>query len=429
MENKNDLSYDTLHKNCFSYFSKVSDHRAANTSIELSDHFMSAMAMFQLKYPSMLALSNKTKAELSNTRRLFHIKRIPSDTSMRETLDGQSPAVVRLLFERFAKRLESSGKLDRFKVMGEYYLVPMDGVQFFCSNKVHCENCQVKKLSNGNIQYSHGMLCSVIVNPDVNQVVPLWGEAINKQDGQSKNDHELCAAKRLWTDLWKRYPNWKFLHGGDALFANAPLVRAIEEASQKYILNIKPDSHETIFNHANHPQNKYAYQTLIWTAKGERFSARWCNNLPLNNSSADVRTNVLLVSVTDKNGKITTFSWVTNIKITAKNVTTLVKCGRARWKIENETFNTLKNQGYHFEHNYGHGDKHLSNLLATLMLLAFLIDQIQHISSLAFKKALAATKSKARLWEEFRAVFLFFEINSFKHLLAILIANHSKPSP
>ena len=33
---------------------------------------------------------------------------------------------------------------------------------------------------------------------------------------------------------------------------------------------------------------------------------------------------------------------------------------RARWKIENETFNTLKNQGYHFEHNYGHGEQHLS---------------------------------------------------------------------
>jgi hypothetical protein len=34
--------------------------------------------------------------------------------------------------------------------------------------------------------------------------------------------------------------------------------------------------------------------------------------------------------------------------------------GRARWKIENETFNTLKNQGYQFEHNFGHGKQNLS---------------------------------------------------------------------
>ena len=51
--------------------------------------------------------------------------------------------------------------------------------------------------------------------------------------------------------------------------------------------------------------------------------------------------------------------------------------GRARWKIENETFNTLKNQGYCFEHNFGHGEKNLSTVFAFLMMLAFLIDQIQ----------------------------------------------------
>ena len=54
-----------------------------------------------------------------------------------------------------------------------------------------------------------------------------------------------------------------------------------------------------------------------------------------------------------------------------------MRAGRARWKVENETFNTLKNQGYHFEHNYGHGQQHLSVVLAMLMMLAFLLDQVQ----------------------------------------------------
>jgi hypothetical protein len=45
------------------------------------------------------------------------------------------------------------------------------------------------------------------------------------------------------------------------------------------------------------------------------------------------------------------FAWVTDLTITEENAPTLVAGGRARWKIENETFNTLKNQGYHFEHN------------------------------------------------------------------------------
>ena len=54
----------------------------------------------------------------------------------------------------------------------------------------------------------------------------------------------------------------------------------------------------------------------------------------------------------------------------------LVRAARARWKIENEGFNTLKNQGYHLEHNFGHGDQHLSEAFFTLNLLAFFIHQI-----------------------------------------------------
>jgi len=107
----------------------------------------------------------------------------------------------------------------------------------------------------------------------------------------------------------------------------------------------------------------------------------------------------------------------------------LAQCGRARWKIENETFNTLKNQGYNFEHNYGHGKKHLSNLLASLMMLVFLIDQIQQLANKVFMKVLLAVKSKTRLWDEYRAAFRFVDVNSFKHLLMILAANHSLSGP
>jgi len=45
--------------------------------------------------------------------------------------------------------------------------------------------------------------------------------------------------------------------------------------------------------------------------------------------------------------------------------------GRARWKIENEPFQYAENQGYNFEHNYGHGEQHLSVVFATMMMLAF----------------------------------------------------------
>jgi hypothetical protein len=90
--------------------------------------------------------------------------------------------------------------------------------------------------------------------------------------------------------------------------------------------------------------------------------------MPLNDSRSDVRVNFIEYWEVSKD-KTQHFSWVTDFRVTKYNVYTLMRGGRARWKIENETFNTLKNQGYHFEHNDGHGEQNLSVVLATLMML------------------------------------------------------------
>jgi len=78
-----------------------------------------------------------------------------------------------------------------------------------------------------------------------------------------------------------------------------------------------------------------------------------------------------------ENGGETTYrnSWVSDLPISENNVKEVVKIGRRRWKIENETFNTLKNQGYHVEHSFGHGQKQLSFKFFLLNLLAFFMHQ------------------------------------------------------
>ena len=90
--------------------------------------------------------------------------------------------------------------------------------------------------------------------------------------------------------------------------------------------------------------------------------------------------------------------------------------GRARWKIENETFNTLKNQGYNFEHNYGHGVKNLATVLALLMMLAFLVDQIQQGCNKLFQAVWKGLGSKSKLWESVRSVFQILECETMEGL-------------
>src|SRR5229473_3104153 len=98
-------------------------------------------------------------------------------------------------------------------------------------------------------------------------------------------------------------------------------------------------------------------------------------------------------------------------------------------KIENETFNTLKNQGYNFEHNYGHGEQNLSVVFATLMMLAFLVDQTQQLCCALFRAVWTKLGSKRRLWERMRALFYDYRLESMRELLEALFYGFEKPRP
>ena len=73
-------------------------------------------------------------------------------------------------------------------------------------------------------------------------------------------------------------------------------------------------------------------------------------------------------------------SFITDLPVDASNVSEFADCGRARWKIENETFNVLKTERCNFEHNFGHGKENLSAVLATLNLLAFAMHAVFDIT-------------------------------------------------
>jgi len=120
--------------------------------------------------------------------------------------------------------------------------------------------------------------------------------------------------------------------------------------------------------------------------------------------------------------KKTRFCWITDLSVNDKNIKRIVVGGRARWKIENETFNTLKNQGYQFEHNFGHGYRNLSVVFAYLMFTAFLIDQVQEFSCKYFKAALAAMDNNRRaLWEIIRSIFTLYFAASWGQLYYFII--------
>ena len=155
---------------------------------------------------------------------------------------------------------------------------------------------------------------------------------------------------------------------------------------------------------------------------------RFVNDLPRNGSRTDVRVNLIEYWELSQD-QVQHFSWVTDLRVSQRTVYKLMRGGRARWKIENETFNTLKNQGYNFEHNYGHGEQHLSVVFATMMMLAFLVDQVQQLCCALFQAVWAKLGSKRLLWERMRALFYDYRLESMRELLEALFYGLEKSHP
>ncbi len=253
----------------------------------------------------------------------------------------------------------------------------LDGTGYFSSPTVHCASCLPKVHRNGALTYAHQLLGAAIIPPDVREVLPLMPEPIIKQDGTATNDCERQAAKRFMAKLRQDHPHLTCIITEDSLSANAPHIETLHDHGRHDILGVQDGDHASLFKQgqaAEHAGRVTAYERHD-RAAGVVHQFPLVNDVPLHASRADVRVN-FIDSWAMGTAKVPHFSWVTDLRVSKRNVYQLMRGGRARWKIENEPFNTLKNQGYHFEPNYGHGQQNLSVVFATL-LLAFLVDQAQ----------------------------------------------------
>ena len=391
---------------------RISDPLAGKTAFPLSDCLMSGLAMFSLKYRSLLEFDQSLadKKIRHNLGTLYGVDKVPSDTHLRTRLDELAPETLRPAFKACFSAMQRGNQLPMYEFLEGYYLVSNDGTGMFHSEKVHCENCCVKQHRNGKVSYYHQMMCAVMVHPNQKIVLPLAMEAITKQDGNTKNDSERNASKRLLETMRKMHPNLKMVIVEDGLHSNAPHIKTLKRLNYKYIIGVKPDGNKWLFDWVNAGGS----QTSAFKKDGYTYHFRWFNDAPLNESNEDVRVNFFECRETSPKGKVQTFTWITDFHITEETIYELMKGARARWKIENETFNTLKTQGYNFEHNDGHGYKQLSSVMSHLMMLAFLIDQIQQLCCPQFQAALKKCKKRIRLWEKMRNWFLTFSIDSWE---------------
>ena len=423
------LSITGLLDTVYREFSKIPDTRtfSRELKIPLIDHLMAGLAVFGLKCPSLLDFDKKRSDDViaQNLRDLYRVNTPPSDTYLRERLDQVDPNNLRSAFKKVFASFQRGKGLEEFEFLNGYVLISGDGTGHFSSSNVSCPYCCKKEQSNG-MTYYHQMFGVCVVHPDKKNVIPLCPEAILNQDGHTKNDCERNACKRFLENFRREHPHLKAILLEDALSSTAPHIRMIEDFDLLYILGAKPGDHQFLFEQLETNEETTYYE--VSTDDGYLHQFRYLNGASLNKSNQDVRVNILEYRQTDSKGKELNFSWVTNILLSEANVAKIAKAGRTRWKVENETFNTLKNLGYNFEHNYGHGKKYLATVLCLLMMLAFLIDQVQEICCSLFQRCRKFARTYYNLWASMRTLFQYVRLASWESFYLMILKEKSLDS-
>lgn len=248
---KKHLSIPGLLQSLRTHFAKVTDGKPAS-DYSVVDCLMCGMAIFGMKYSSLLKFDDDMRSEDSlikhNLHSLYLVEKAPCDTYLRERLDDIDYLELRPAYNALLSALQRGKALEQYRFFGDYYLISSDGTGMFSSHEVHCDNCCVKNHSNGTKTYYHQMLCASIVHPDMKQVIPLAPEPIIKSDGKKKNDCERNAAKRLIERLRKEHPHLPMIFVEDALYANGPHIDELKKHGIHYILSVKPGDHVWLFD-------------------------------------------------------------------------------------------------------------------------------------------------------------------------------------
>jgi len=410
----------------------VDPRRGKNTSYTMVDAALSAFSVFFMQSPSFLEHQRSLEQARgdNNARTLFGVHAIPTDNQIRSLLDATPPSALEPAYAFLFNALEQAGVVDAFRAVGGTLLVAFDGTEHFSPRAIHCECCSARRHASGKTTYFH----TALAKPGCGKVVAPAPAFTAPRDGAEKQDCELNAAKR-----------WLAAHGGelarlgttvlgDDLCCHEPFCLPLLAEGLGFILVCKPASHPAVYAWLEHLERNGQARTgsrTRWTGRRhETDTCRYAESVPPRDAGDALEVNWCELTTTDEGGKVLyRNAFATGLPLDDGNVAGVVEAGRSRWKIENENNNTLKTKGYHFEHNFGHGKRHLSSLLAGLIILAFLAHTVLEWMDDKYQLLRKRLPSRKRLFNDIRTLTSYLCFETWEALMDFMLKSFDPPTP
>ena len=431
------LQFDGLIAGLRETVSALPDRRTgSNTRYSIADIALSAFSVFFLQSPSFLDFQRtmgRSKGR-HNAASLFGVERVPSDNQIRSVLDGVPAESLYPMFDTVLERLVATGIADEFRSIGNDLLVTLDGTEYYRSERLSCPHCHVTRHSSGTVSYKHMLVSPAIVKAGEKKVIALAPEFIRAADGKAKAENELSAAKRWLQRHEQRLSPLSVTIMGDDLYASQPFLEMVREAEMNFLCVCKSQSHQYLEEYVESLRGTGETETLEtteWTGKERRTTRyEWVEDVPIRSSEDAMQVGWLSVLVTGEDGRrIYGNSFITNHVLHEQTVADIAAAGRARWKIENEDINTLKTKGYNLEHNFGHGSKHLSETLATLNIMAFVMHTILDLTDRRYQLLRNTRGRRTRFFTELGVVACYWYHDSWQDQMRFMVTQLELPDP
>jgi len=369
--------------------------------------------LFHLKARRQIGLLLRNSPSVYKFQALFGVERFPHGDTLDATFSNLKAEQIQMVVSGMTETLIRKKVLYSYRLLGIYFIIAIDGTGTISFSRRHCPHC-LTRTRNGKTLYYHPVLEAKLITSN-GFAFSLMTEFIeNPGDKATKQDCELKAFYRLAERLKTRFPRLPILLSMDGLFAGGPTFDLCRSYGWKFMIVLKDDDLPSVNEEFDALSNLQPENRLVWRTGKEaqiKQAFRWADDIAYVDS--DKKEHILSVlqcleTKPDQEGqkKTTKFKWVTNCKISSRNVTTLSNDGgRMRWKIENEGFNVQKKGGYELEHAYTN-HPNSAKIFYFLLQIAHLLAQLLYKANLLkrdFRDGFGSAKNMAfRLLEAWR---------------------------
>jgi hypothetical protein len=371
------------------------------------------MFLFRLRARRQIGLLLRNASSATKFQALFGVEGVPHGDTLDDTFSDLEIDHIQAVVTGMTETLIRKKVLYSYRLLGIYFIVAFDGTGTISFDHRHCPHC-LTRTRNGKTLYYHPVLEAKLLSSN-GFAFSLMTEFIeNPGDKVTKQDCELKAFYRLAKRLKTYFPRLPILLSLDGLFAGGPSFDLCRRYGWKFMIVLKDDDLSCLNEEFEALSKLQPENRLVWrTGKQAQIKQafRWADDILYTDSDKKEHTLSVVECLETKphkegQKKTTKFKWVTNCRVSCRNVTGLSNDGgRMRWKIENEGFNVQKRGGYELEHAYTN-NPNSAKVFYLLLQIAHLLAQILYKTTLLkrdFLDGLGSAKNLAfRLLEAWR---------------------------